>query len=435
MVERIANCISLGGLVNLESLDVGGNRWRGRCLDPLGRALRKETVPDFKDLNLGQVAYIVDLAEGVRVGNFSGLKSLQLNTGLYGRVGMEALMGAIVESEDGLPFARALDFSNSRAGEGGASLGAALLSGKLRSLYSIDMRNSGLTDEGLGGLAATALINSPQISSPTPSLSLRSIENTFTNAPPPMATAIPLTPSAPLESQKGLLKLKYLHLSGTSVGGPAASALLSALLCGKLPVLEGVDPGEFRLDQNGVAALADVVRVSGRYPICLRPVVVRLSPNPPSPINIGPLFIAIAESQASPPGFLDSLSLTGGRVGEEAIASLAAIRPRGASFERKSLPISRLDLSDCGLDDRLLERLALVCNFPNLQFLDLSRNNISVGGLSSFFEAASFPKLRKLVLSEEGMMKGAEQKEKFISFLRDPKSGRRLSRCSIDVRS
>mmetsp|Transcript_19902 Transcript_19902/g.40014 ORF Transcript_19902/g.40014 Transcript_19902/m.40014 type:complete len:367 (+) Transcript_19902:123-1223(+) len=93
-------------------------------------------------------------AEAVREGNLSGLHALSLcglHTGTnsllgFGRVGMEALMSAVVQSAEGLPHLRDLSFAHTYAGEGVVSLVAALLSGKLSKVCNLNLKKSLLMD-------------------------------------------------------------------------------------------------------------------------------------------------------------------------------------------------------------------------------------------------------------------------------------------------
>uniref|UniRef100_A0A0G4F3M7 Uncharacterized protein n=1 Tax=Chromera velia CCMP2878 TaxID=1169474 RepID=A0A0G4F3M7_9ALVE len=97
---------------------------------------------------------LVWLGEGVKEGNYPQLSELHLGGNPeFGRVGMEGLFGGVRESEKGLPHLFVLNLSNcTKAGEGAASLGAALRCGKMSGLARLSLRYAGWDDVGMGVL-------------------------------------------------------------------------------------------------------------------------------------------------------------------------------------------------------------------------------------------------------------------------------------------
>uniref|UniRef100_A0A0G4I0W2 Uncharacterized protein n=1 Tax=Chromera velia CCMP2878 TaxID=1169474 RepID=A0A0G4I0W2_9ALVE len=263
------------------------------------------------------VADITRFAEAVRVGSLSGLRVLELvgvsesDDEWFGSEGMEALMGSVVESEEGLPFLEKLRLPHTRAGEGGVSLGGALMSGKLPKLSDIDLSNSRLTDEGLrglrhavreGGLVGVASLNL----SGNEGIEKESWEGFMREI---------------AQSERGMPKLKFLDLSETradSVGG----ALSVALASGKLPSLDALGIRSFGLDETGVGDLGEAVRAGG-WPSGFTEIGFTLDQTQ-SDVNLDELIRAIGESEIGLPSFMPRLNLFGGRLSEEALASLAA---------------------------------------------------------------------------------------------------------------
>uniref|UniRef100_A0A0G4HVJ3 Protein kinase domain-containing protein n=1 Tax=Chromera velia CCMP2878 TaxID=1169474 RepID=A0A0G4HVJ3_9ALVE len=321
-------------------------------------------------------ADITRFAEAVRVGNISGLRVLQLGgllpeSAWFGSEGMEALMGSVVESAEGLPFLEKIRLSCTRAGEGGVSLGGALMSGKLPKLSDIDLSSSRLTDEGLGGLGHAV-------------------------------------------REGGLVGVAYLNLSRNEdigrdswelcVGGPLSVALAS----GKLPSLTFLGRFSLSLDETGVGDLGEAVRAGG-WPPGFTEMAVTLGQ---TGVNLDEVIRAIGESEIGLPSFVRSLNLSCGRLSEEALASLAA-NGGGASGGKLS-HLKHLDLSSCGFDDARVRRLGEVFSAHEcreLERIDLNYNRISTEGLSAFLEALSpqsLPKLRSLSLKSQNTVQGEE---------------------------
>uniref|UniRef100_A0A0G4FAF4 Uncharacterized protein n=1 Tax=Chromera velia CCMP2878 TaxID=1169474 RepID=A0A0G4FAF4_9ALVE len=350
-------------------------------------------------------AEMVLLGEAVKGGCLSNLRVLDLQSNggaaCFGREGMEALMKGVVESDEGLPLLETLNLADTRAGEGGGCLGAALLSGKLPRLSSIHLNNSCLTDEGVrglgdavrgGGLLQVTFLNfmsNPEVSEGAWMEFLNAIR----------------------QSERGLPKLTTLNLYETkaiNVGGSMAEVLGS----GKLPALQNVDTHffQFSLDTEGVGQLADALR-EGKFPqhLC-EPLTFGLHPGN---VNVDPLITAIGESEKGLPPFLHHLHLRGGRVGEEALGSLAASAVGGSGGKLKHLQL--LNVYDCALDDNSLRRLGEVFSKhggPKLSTLYLSRNMITIEGLKAFHDVlrpGCLPNLEKFsILEEEGFVKEEE---------------------------
>uniref|UniRef100_A0A0G4G1L5 Uncharacterized protein n=1 Tax=Chromera velia CCMP2878 TaxID=1169474 RepID=A0A0G4G1L5_9ALVE len=354
-------------------------------------------------------ADITRFAEAVRVGNISGLRVLELvgdsksDDEWFGSEGMEALMGSVVESEEGLPFLEKIRLSCTRAGEGGVSLGGTLMSGKLPKLSVIDLSNSRLTDEGLrglghavreGGLVGVASLNLNS----NKGIEKESWEGFMRNI---------------AQSERGMPKLRFLDLSETSadsVGGPLSVALAS----GKLPSLETLGVYFLGLDETGVGDLGEALRAGG-WP----PGFAKAGENSKvdftldqTDVNLDELIRAIGESEIGLPSFVYCLNLSRGRLSEEALASLAANGGRASGGKLSQL--KHLDLSSCGLDDARLRRLGEVLSAHEcreLEKIDLDNNRISIKGLSAFLEALSpqsLPKLRDLSLKSQNRVEGEE---------------------------
>uniref|UniRef100_A0A0G4G634 Uncharacterized protein n=1 Tax=Chromera velia CCMP2878 TaxID=1169474 RepID=A0A0G4G634_9ALVE len=347
------------------------------------------------------------LGEAVRVGSLPSLKYLELreNIGLgvggeegaegIGRVGINALMKGVVESEDGLPMLERLDLCRTRAGEGGASLWTALLSGKLPRLSRIDLSYAGMNAEAVTGLAdAVRSGGLVEVSI----LDLRENGGVGNGVWDTFMHAI-------AESEAGLPRLRTLGLPyvlAIEGGGAIATALGS----GKLPALEELEtlPLAFRLDEQGLQCLADAVR-TGRFPPRLRGVSFNLCEHLPR-INLDPLLVAIAESEKGLPPCVRALNLRGGHLGEGSLAAL-----QGSTFAGKLSDLQCLDFHDClsnaGLTDETIRSLAAAVRvgaLAGLSSLDLSENgDVGAAAWRDFMQAIAeskggLPRLRTLML-------------------------------------
>uniref|UniRef100_A0A0G4FAD9 Uncharacterized protein n=1 Tax=Chromera velia CCMP2878 TaxID=1169474 RepID=A0A0G4FAD9_9ALVE len=360
-------------------------------------ALSHVPVPGLSELSLIEIslddADIAVIAEAVKRGHLSGLRVLDFTWGCgIGREGMEALMGSVVGREEGLPFLERLDLSLTSAGEGAEPLWSALLAGKLSRLSDIDLSESGLTDQGVRGLAEAVrgggLVGIGH-------LCLHSNSEAGGEAWRVLMDAI-------IQSQRGLPKLKDLNLSQTTAEQEGRFVVL-ALTSGKLPSLEKLK-SDFYVDEEGVRALADGVRKT-KFPPRLQKLSFLLSsfPSLPSnscspPVSVDPLLRALAESGGLPLS-LNTLNFSGGRLGKEALASLAASRECGGKSKLSNLKVLKLDA--CDFDDEKLMQLWEVFRIhacPQLERLDLERNAISPEGFSAFFdllEPDSLPKISR----------------------------------------
>jgi len=122
-----------------------------------------------------------------------------------------------------------------------------------------------------------------------------------------------------VQSERGMPKLKFLDLSQTRayrVGG----ALSVALASGKLPSLKTLGFHSFRFDETGVGDLGEAVR-AWRWPPGFTKIDFTLEQ---TDVNLDELIRAIGESEIGLALFVHRLNLPGGRLSEEALASLAA---------------------------------------------------------------------------------------------------------------
>jgi len=137
------------------------------------------------------------------------------------------------------------------------------------------------------------------------------------------------------------------------------------------------------------------------------------------------LITAIAESKKRLPSSVETLDLSGGCMREEPLISLAFAgffrRGGSGSSDGKLSHLKALILSGCGIDDSLLARWgevfrAHVC--PKMTFLNLSRNRISIAGLSAFFDALrpeSLPALMSIPLYGQKGVNGNKQENQFYT--------------------
>uniref|UniRef100_A0A0G4GSK5 Uncharacterized protein n=1 Tax=Chromera velia CCMP2878 TaxID=1169474 RepID=A0A0G4GSK5_9ALVE len=282
-------------------------------------------VPLLSELTLRTIGLTdeqgVLLAEAVRVGNFRQVRVLELRSNWnLGRLGMEALVGAVEESEEGMPFLETLDVAYTHAGMGGASLGPALLSGKLGKLCKVNFMSSHLTADSVRALAGTVREGRFSVVSFL-DLSHNELDS---EAVGEFMTAI-------VQSEAGLPFLKVLDLRMNHLQS-ADGALVRALASGKLPTLEGLHPFHFSVGREGVEALAHTVREGREFPARLhQKIEFRLHDLPDNQTVVDPLLIALAESQKGLPRSISSLELNFGILREEAMALLASNQGEGGS--------------------------------------------------------------------------------------------------------
>uniref|UniRef100_A0A0K6S6E4 Uncharacterized protein n=1 Tax=Chromera velia CCMP2878 TaxID=1169474 RepID=A0A0K6S6E4_9ALVE len=351
-------------------------------------------------------AAVTPFAQAIRGGNLSGLRVLRLRGNEVTGGKVETVMRAVVESEEGMPFS-VLDLSDTRAGEGGGSLGPFLMSEKLGGLSAINLSNSHLTDEALRGLTdavrAGSLVNFCL-------LNFCSNWDVSKEAWGELVQAI-------VGREEGLPELVSLDLSDTtaiSAGGVIAAALGS----GKLPSLTDLYPRLFCIDAEGVEGLGGAIRAArfsplvGNIHFCLDVIEEANS-------NVDGLITAIAESEKGLPACMRSFDLSGGRMGEDALALLAASGGEGAGGKLSNL--GSLDLSSCQIDDGMLRQWGEVFSAhrcPKLKTIKLEGNRISVDGVSAFFDVLtpqSLPQLELLDLHGQEGMEGVEQQRNFDS--------------------
>uniref|UniRef100_A0A0G4HNA2 Uncharacterized protein n=1 Tax=Chromera velia CCMP2878 TaxID=1169474 RepID=A0A0G4HNA2_9ALVE len=361
-------------------------------------------------------AEMILLAEAVRRGNLCGLECLDLGHSRHGfgigKVGMEALMGAIAESDVGLPFLENLNMSNTFAGEGGGSLGRVLMSEKVPRLSVIDLQRSGLTDEAMGGLGEAVR-----------SGAMRKVSSLKLSSDRVSPEGWHEFISAFVRSHHNLPSIDVEWFYWLNPDRSRTELIFEALSLGKFPAESSLCSMEYHqnkigplvLDEKGVEVLSDRVRRGkeswSRF---------RLSDGVEGGVNVDSLIIAIAESELGLPPDVETLDLKGGRVGLEALRVLA--ETRGGHLGK--LPdLRHLSLSDCEIDNEKLTELAKVFSrhkLPNLQSLDLSKNRISTKGVSKFIDSLSrkaFPKLSAIQFGEQMGFEGEEGRRGFSATL------------------
>eukprot|EP00820_Chromera_velia_P010981 Cvel_22269.t1-p1 / transcript=Cvel_22269.t1 / gene=Cvel_22269 / organism=Chromera_velia_CCMP2878 / gene_product=hypothetical protein / transcript_product=hypothetical protein / location=Cvel_scaffold2172:11147-12364(-) / protein_length=406 / sequence_SO=supercontig / SO=protein_coding / is_pseudo=false len=332
---------------------------------------------------------MVLLGEAVRVGNLPRVVSIDFgneNRDIR-RVGMEALMGAVVEREEGLPSLEYLDFHRTNAGEGIGSLGTALLSGKLQNLRDINMNDSGLTDESVKAFAAA--VKGGALGG-VGRLDLR--QNTFVSM-----EGWEVFLKAIATCREPLRRMWSLFLPDSCAYAPRGSAV-AALGSGNLPSLDQISPDSFHIrDAESLHVLCAAV-LKGVFPdldrnydssieLTVRAERERGRP----PLDLDPLWFAIAESKYGLPECISILDLQGGRMGKEVMEALAfppACLPSGPPPVRGRLGSVRiLNLRDCSIDDSRMILLGHILYHQEcrLRRLHLDDNDITEEGVKTFF--------------------------------------------------
>uniref|UniRef100_A0A0G4GD91 Uncharacterized protein n=1 Tax=Chromera velia CCMP2878 TaxID=1169474 RepID=A0A0G4GD91_9ALVE len=372
-------------------------------------------LPILTDLQIWAVftdSEVTLLAQAIRCGNLSGLRHFGLTGESLTGSRMQTMLQAVFDSETGMPVLEKLELRHTRAGEVGRFLGTALVSGKLGGkLSEIDLSDSYLTGETLRGLSEAvrdgALVNVLSLSLGRNGGVTGGMWGEF------MRTIA--------ESRGGLPKLEVLSLDGAAAQD-AGGAIMLALLSGKVPSLRILGPLLLSVDAQGLGEMGDAVR-AGRlnFPPRLSNLGFRLrdSTNPNINIDADPLITAIAESENGLPSSVRLLDLSGGRVGNRALASLAASGVGGAGGKLSYL--QELILRSCDIDDGRLRAWGEVFSAhecPKLALINLSSNRISVEGVSAFLRSLSpqsLPELRSVRLEGQEGVEGEEQQKKFKS--------------------
>uniref|UniRef100_A0A0G4GCJ3 Uncharacterized protein n=1 Tax=Chromera velia CCMP2878 TaxID=1169474 RepID=A0A0G4GCJ3_9ALVE len=402
--------------------------------ESLFTALSQVHLPRLAELSLNRLrptdTDMLLLAVGVKRGNLLGLRVLDLGRSMgeggFGRVGMEELMGAVIQRQEGWPLLEELHVSGTRAGEGGACLAKALSLGKLPNLSVINLQNSALTDEAVKELA-----DAVQRGALDKVVCLRMGRNLRVGKEAWIEFS-----QAIVGSQRGLPKLTDLHLDHTKFESMGES-LVSVLASGKVPSLESLLI-MFSLCETGMTALGDAVK-GKKFPPRLDELSFFLSSASAHPVSIDPLIIAIAESEKGLPPCLSTLDLTGGRVGVESLASLAASREVGEVSKLSNLRF--LTLTSCGIDDQRLKKLGEVFRAhacPELGELFLQDNKLSLEGISAFLdllEPDSLPEVKKIAFKGNTDPEGKHSERIFLSrlseLLEKAQSAGLIKKCSF----
>uniref|UniRef100_A0A0G4GUE3 Uncharacterized protein n=1 Tax=Chromera velia CCMP2878 TaxID=1169474 RepID=A0A0G4GUE3_9ALVE len=464
-LQLLTKAIVLNRLIPVRKLRLQGSAWMGdeeetalaKAAQPQPKHELTKTVTAFTEsLCLGNLPNMRDFAFGdfrlpesarfhlaaaFEAGRFSGLHSLSLGVDVgkgdagegFGKDGTDAVMEAIVSSEEGMPLLEELSIKDGKPEEGaGGSLGVALNSNKMPNVSKISIH--GLTPEGMRGLGDAAREGGMARVS---SLSLSEESGPSRNAARG-ETWMPFFEGIG-ESQDGLPMLKHLHLheSGPLHYDPYNRPTAAALF--KLPALQSLSGEEttmcdgltFRLDYDHIPEFADKVR-HGQLLLHFtapRPENPFLGGLPRGGIGIIPprvgyqgqsvdsVIHAIAESENGLPPSIGYLNLSGGRVSIQALAALAT-SPVGVS-RGKVANLERLDLRGCRMGDGHMRELGRVFSAHGpcrkMTKICLDRNRITAKGVSAFIKELppqSFPRLEVLTLGDQESVKEDKKKEK-----------------------
>uniref|UniRef100_A0A0G4HXR9 Uncharacterized protein n=1 Tax=Chromera velia CCMP2878 TaxID=1169474 RepID=A0A0G4HXR9_9ALVE len=328
------------------------------------------------------------LGIAVKAGRLCALNRLLLSGNFgVGREGMEALMGAVVESSDGLPNLEKLALVGTNAGKGGSSLSTALMAGKLKKLHDIKMQHAHLNSEGVRGFASAVRVGAlEQISY----LDLEGSEDVEREAWDELWEAI-------MGAEKGLPNLCRLDVEGTTAAGGVA--LCRLLGCPeKLPAMKLFYLPNLEVNQEDMEVLSGVLRENRLLP-CFQSEKLGFSIGAQPPVEgeggrvlFDSLLNGIAESEKGLPKRV-VLSLGGGRVGVEGMRVLGRMVGSG----KFSSPT--VDLSDTALTDDAMCELGEVVRRGQLcevSRLDLSSNpEVGRKGVDGFMGAVTFSDRQK----------------------------------------
>uniref|UniRef100_A0A0G4FT70 Uncharacterized protein n=1 Tax=Chromera velia CCMP2878 TaxID=1169474 RepID=A0A0G4FT70_9ALVE len=412
------------GLPNLTLINFGGTNimFAGAAI---AAALAFGKIPRNLFTNLfpshlictADAAGLKGLAGAIRGGVLEKMASLDLfGCGNAGGDVFKELTRAIAESEKGLPNLSRIRLEGPDILGAGAAIVAAFASGKLpREVLTFLFPSDLVSDSDAAGFRGLAgALRGGWLENLT-FLELRGDESVRKEVWEEVIDAI-------VESERGLPKLRRMNLDGPGILD-AGAAVAVALGSGKLPSLEYVKPSHLLLDDEGVKRLGEGVR-GGGFPSGLLSIDFRLRcSSGQMGVSAGPLLKALAESEAGLPSCMRVLSLKGGRLGEEALISLA--ESGGGVSGSKFSHLELLDLSKCEIDDPLLRKLgavfrAHICS--KLKRLDLGCNRITVEGLSVFFDTLTPATLRNLshlhLKGQEGLVFEINRKQ-FESDVKD----------------
>uniref|UniRef100_A0A0G4FIP3 Uncharacterized protein n=1 Tax=Chromera velia CCMP2878 TaxID=1169474 RepID=A0A0G4FIP3_9ALVE len=420
-VEDLADCMGRGDVPRLERLDLEGNFLRsGSCVGPLERALRKETVPHLGVVNLRDSLCVVQ--EHVKaflcaLSVASVERPPNLDVQLY-------LSSYILDEEDA--SSNLIDEEDVRALGAGRhpclrTLKVDIFNNKVKMFLEEIVRAQDLPPFESFDLFLEYLPDLYQEDTQETGDQPQEVE---------LNEGLSLLDNAIEMGRLGSVRELNVHVEGLEGGDwEGNTAVFTALSLVKLPLLSEL--GFHRLECTEAAvthfaqafrggALGNPVR-AGRFPPQLKRVEFCLHEEATG-TNVDGLIRAIAESEKGLPHCADYLDLRGERIGEEALASLAA--SGGGVSGGKLSHLEILLLQDCEIDDGRLKRWGEACSAyqcPKLRLLVLNHNRISLEGVWAFLDVLtpqSLPQLTDLHLDGQEGLESIEQQREFSTSVR-----------------
>eukprot|EP00820_Chromera_velia_P014276 Cvel_24545.t1-p1 / transcript=Cvel_24545.t1 / gene=Cvel_24545 / organism=Chromera_velia_CCMP2878 / gene_product=Protein NLRC3, putative / transcript_product=Protein NLRC3, putative / location=Cvel_scaffold2666:13867-15303(+) / protein_length=479 / sequence_SO=supercontig / SO=protein_coding / is_pseudo=false len=224
-MEGLMRGVSNRGLVVLLHLQANQTRG-GEGLVSVASALRLWRMPNLRHLSLRDSGVADEgmcaLGQAASEGRLQKLQSLDVgHNPLIGKMGMKGFMAGV--SEGGLPGLKELSLNHTRAGEGVASLAAALMVGRLSRIATVDLESSGVNAEGIRVLGKA--VRGDHLSKIL-SLSLASNETDEEGVESFLGDLA--------ESALGFPSLQKLDLSNMPIGGKGITPLAAAIAASKL---------------------------------------------------------------------------------------------------------------------------------------------------------------------------------------------------------